>query len=196
MTEQRSAGGTGAPEEEEIVVGEVVDATPAPTAAELGLELPDDADFARDMLLAEIAAAREQSAEYLDALRRLQADFDNYRKRVLREQTDLVTRASGRLVEALLPVLDGFDAALSHLAEAPEAVRDGIAGLGRELAAVLERDGLVRVGAIGDPFDPHIHEAVASDGGEGEARVGEIFRAGYQLGGKVLRPAMVTVVHA
>jgi molecular chaperone GrpE len=134
--------------------------------------------------------------ELVDTLRRVQADFENYRKRVLREQTTLVERATERLVEDLLPVLDSFDGALgSFTDDSPEAekVRDGVVGIRSQLVSVLEKAGLERIDATSAVFDPNEHEAVMQDEGDGDPHVGQILRTGYRLKGRVLRPAMVRV---
>ena len=102
----------------------------------------------------------------------MQADFENYRKRVLREQTALVDRATERLVEDLLPVLDSFDGALASVsADTPETekIRDGVDGIRAQLVTVLEKAGLERIEADGAPFDPNEHEAVLQDDGDGRA---------------------------
>jgi molecular chaperone GrpE len=161
-----------------------------------------------DLAAAEAAVASDLSqleqlegerAELIETLRRVQADFENYRKRVLREQTALVERATERLVEDLLPVLDSFDGALGSLggSDSPEAekVRDGVVGIRTQLVSVLEKAGLERIEADGAPFDPNEHEAVLQDSGSGEPHVAETMRTGYRLKGRVLRPAMVRVTH-
>jgi molecular chaperone GrpE len=155
------------------------------------------AEAAVESDLSELEQVQGERAELLDTLRRVQADFENYRKRMLREQTTQVERATERLVEELLPVLDSFDGALGSLGEAdsPEAekVRDGVVGIRAQLVAVLEKAGLERIDATGAEFDPNEHEAVMQDDGEGEPHVGEVLRTGYRLKGRVLRPAMVRV---
>ncbi|HEX4531135.1 MAG TPA: nucleotide exchange factor GrpE [Acidimicrobiia bacterium] len=156
-----------------------------------------EAQAAVEADLAQLAGERN---ELVDTLRRVQADFENYRKRVLREQTSLVERATERLVEDLLPVLDSFDGALGSLAgtDSPEAekVRDGVVGIRTQFVSVLEKAGLERIEADGTPFDPNEHEAVLQDAGTGEPHVAETMRTGYRLKGRVLRPAMVRVTHA
>jgi molecular chaperone GrpE len=156
-----------------------------------------EAQAAVESDLSELEQLQGERAELLDTLRRVQADFENYRKRMLREQTTQVERATERLVEELLPVLDSFDGALGSLGEAdsPEAekVRDGVVGIRSQLVAVLEKAGLERIDAAGAEFDPNEHEAVMQDDGEGEPNVGEVLRTGYRLKGRVLRPAMVRV---
>ncbi len=156
-----------------------------------------EAEAAVESDLSELEQLQGERAELLDTLRRVQADFENYRKRVLREQTALVERATERLVDDLLPVLDSFDGAVGSFgsADTPEAekVRDGVVSIRAQLGTVLEKAGLERVDATGAEFDPNEHEAVMQDDGDGEPRVGEILRTGYRLKGRVLRPAMVRV---
>jgi molecular chaperone GrpE len=156
----------------------------------------DEAEAAVESDLTQLVGERN---ELVDTLRRVQADFENYRKRVLREQTALVERATERLVEDLLPVLDSFDGALGSLAgsDSPEAekVRDGVIGIRSQFVSVLEKNGLERIEADGAAFDPNEHEAVMQDSGAGEPHVAETMRTGYRLKGRVLRPAMVRVTH-
>lgn len=174
----------GRPDEFEA---EVAEAQASVTEAEAAVE-------------SDLSQLEGERAELLDTLRRVQADFENYRKRVLREQTALVERATERLVEDLLPVLDSFDGALGSLpaADSPEGekVRNGVVGIRTQLVTVLEKAGLERIEATGAEFDPNEHEAVLQDDGDGEPRVGEIMRTGYRLKGRVLRPAMVRVTRA
>jgi molecular chaperone GrpE len=128
--------------------------------------------------------------DYLDDLRRLQAEFDNYKKRTIKEQTALVERATQRLIERLLPVLDDFDRALAH------AGRDGGFELVyKQLKEVLTQEGLQEIPALGRPFDPQVHEAIESieDESVSEPVVKDVYRTGYRLKGKVIRPAMVVV---
>ena len=129
--------------------------------------------------------------------RRVQADFENYRKRVLREQTSLVERATEGLVENLLPVLDSFELAVVNLEGGDvdiDKVRKGVELVFAEFFAVLEKAGLERIESHGVAFDPNEHEAVMQDDGDGEPVVGDVLRTGWKLKGRVLRPAMVKVV--
>ncbi len=154
---------------------------------------PEEAAAAVESDLAELQGER---AELVDTLRRVQADFENYRKRVLREQTALVDRATDRLIEQLLPILDSFDGALASVtADTPEMDKlvDGLHGIHSQLMGVLEKAGLERIMADGAPFDPNEHEAVMQDAGDGEPHVAETMRTGYRLNGKVIRPSMVRV---
>ncbi len=133
--------------------------------------------------------------DLLDTSRRLQADFENYRKRVVREQTALVERSTEGLLEQLLPVLDSFELAVRNLesSDVDEKVRKGIELVYAELSSVVERSGLERIECHGAPFDPNEHEAVMQDEGDGEPHVDTVLRTGWKLKGRVLRPAMVKV---
>jgi molecular chaperone GrpE len=131
--------------------------------------------------------------EFRHLAQRVQADFENYRKRVLREQTALAERAAESLIEQLLPVLDNFELALVSLDDADEKVRKGVELAYADFVSVLERAGLQRIATDGQPFDPEVHESVMHEQGEGGPVVVETMRDGYALKGRVLRPAMVKV---
>jgi molecular chaperone GrpE len=143
--------------------------------------------------LRDLAAERD---ELRGAAQRIQADFENYRKRVMRDQAALSQRATEQLVEAMLPALDAFEMAVVSLGDADEKVRKGVQLAVGELNGVLERQGLARIAELDVPFDPNCHEAVMQDDGDGEPRVGDVLRTGYALNGRVLRPAMVKVTRA
>jgi len=149
-------------------------------------------------VVADIESLLRERDDLLDTSRRLQADFENYRKRVLREQTALAERASEALVEQLLPVLDTFELALSNMGGEADVdkVRKGVELVFAELVGVLEKAGLERIEAVGSPFDPNEHEAVMQDDGDGDPVVDGVLRAGWKLKGRVLRPAMVKVTRA
>ena len=136
-----------------------------------------------------VAAVAEEN-NFLDDLRRVQADFDNYRKRMLREQTQLAQRASAKVIERLLPVLDNFESAISH----------GEGGTGvelvyKELRRALEEEGLEEIPAEGTPFDPRVHEAfeAVEDAEVDEPMVRSVLRRGYRLKDQIMRPSMVSV---
>ncbi|HEY7659385.1 MAG TPA: nucleotide exchange factor GrpE [Actinomycetota bacterium] len=144
----------------------------------------------------EVDLVRAQAAEYRDHLQRLQAEFDNYRKRVMKEQTRAVEMAAQPVVLRLLEVLDEFDLALLAAERTPdfEQFRKGVELVYAKLADTLHAEGLERIEADGKPFDPVEHEALMQTGeGDGEPHVGEVFRQGYRLKGRVLRPASVRV---
>ena len=142
-----------------------------------------EAAVEQDLDVARLARERD---DYLDALKRLQADFENYKKRVLKQQTEHLERAAEGLVEKLLPVLDTFDLALKHGG-------DGLDQVQGQLMAALEKEGLERLDPMGKPFDPNESEAVAHEEGDGGPVVSEVMRTGYRFKGKLLRPAMVKV---
>lgn len=133
-------------------------------------------------------ALRERD-DYLDALRHLQADFENYRKRVAKQQVDLSARATESLVEKLLPALDVADLAVAHGASGE------VEQVCNTLLDALEREGLERIQPpAGRSFDPTLHDAVAHEEGDGAGQeIAEVLRAGYSWKGRVLRPAMVKV---
>jgi molecular chaperone GrpE len=149
-----------------------------------------------------ISALEEQAAllekerdEYLDDLKRLAADFENYRKRAARDQESLVARAHERLVKELLPVLDDLERTLEAAEQHDEAkLVDGVRLVREALRQSLEREGLVEIEAEGR-FDPHVHEALLAQPAEGREQgdVLAVVQKGYRLGDKVLRPARVVV---
>lgn len=150
---------------------------PRAGGGELGVGGPGDA--------ADVAETRD----YLEDLRRLQADFENYRKRMMREQAETGSRAVARLVEKLLPVLDNFERAVRH-----GQGGEGVQLVFKELQEVLAQAGLEEIPSQGEPFDPNVHEAVASvEDDVDEPHVKEVFRRGYRMAGRVLRPSMVVV---
>jgi len=131
--------------------------------------------------------------EYLDALQRLQADFENYRKRVARSSVDAADRAAGEVVVKMLPVLDAFDLAAAHFANAPSEEAEALDQARGLLLDALSKEGLERIDAVGVEFSPQVHDAVAHVEGENGPVVDQVLRAGYRWKGAVLRPAMVKV---
>jgi molecular chaperone GrpE len=179
---------------DEQVVVERADEAPQELAPEQAAESSAEASA---VIAADLDAARAEAESYLDDLRRLQADFDNYRKRMLREQTARVASASQALVARLLPVLDNFELAVSSAEQSRDFDRmlKGVEMVFGELREVLQSEGLVKIEAEGKPFDPERHEAVVAVEQEGAepGMVVDVVRTGYELRGKVLRPAMVKV---
>jgi molecular chaperone GrpE len=145
----------------------------------------------------ELAEARRQASEYLEHVRRLKAEFDNYRKRVLKEQTRAVEMASEPLVRRLLEVLDEFDLALMAAEQKPDFDRflHGVELVYAKLQDILRSEGLERIEAKGKSFDPGQHEALLQSGeGDGEPVVADVLRQGYSMKGRVIRPAGVRVL--
>ncbi len=142
--------------------------------------------------LVKVAAQRD---EYLALAQRTQADFENYRKRVAREAASAQERGVAGLAKELLPALDNLDRAL-EAAEADDPLLKGVRLVRSELAAALARAGIESFNPLGEPFDPSLHEAVATapaaEGGASGA-VLEVYQDGYRLGESILRPARVVV---
>jgi molecular chaperone GrpE len=142
----------------------------------------------------ETEALRNENEELIDTLQRLQAEFDNYRKRAARDQESLVARAHERLVKELLPVVDDLERALVAAEQHEEAkLEEGVRLVHRALADALEREGLAEIETDGK-FDPHVHEALLTQPSEAEeGAVIEVLQKGYRLGDRVLRPSRVVV---
>ena len=170
-------------------------------------EVPERADPAPEADSKAVAedAAREDSeakklATDLENLRqtlvRHQADFANYRKRAEKENSEAGKRATARVVEALIPVLDGFEHALAAHREAEyENYRRGFEIIYKQLLDNLARLGVERVEPLGQPFDPHLHQAMdrAETTDHADGTILEVYQPGYVYHGRVLRPAMVRV---
>jgi molecular chaperone GrpE len=141
-----------------------------------------------------LAAAEAKAQEHLTDLKRLAAEFENYKKRAAREQAALSARATERLVKELLPIVDDLERALEAAEQHEEAkLEEGVRLVHRQLASVLEREGLAEIEADGK-FDPHVHEALLSQPSEAEeGSVIEVLQKGYRLGDRVVRPARVVV---
>ena len=170
-------------------------ATDGSDAADAPSELSEEALAEASLIVAnDVNALQRERDEYLDGLRRVQAEFENYRKRVIQQQADVVERAAEAIVSQLLPVLDACDAAVQHGA-------DDVAPVQAQLLDTLTKQGLERLDPAGEAFDPNFHEAVmhepsdddGGEGGDGGAVVAEVLRTGYSWKGRVLRPAMVKV---
>ena len=145
----------------------------------------------------EAQALRKERDDLLDTLQRLQAEFDNYRKRAARDQQSLVTRAHERLVKELVPVVDDLERAL-EAAEAHEEAKleEGVALVARSLGDILRKEGLEEIPTEGK-FDPHVHEALLSQPAEAEeGSIIEVIQKGYRLGDRVIRPARVVIAAA
>ena len=156
------------------------------TAAEPEAEAPEQVD--------ELAEAMRERDEYLDALQRLKAEFDNYRKRVARDQQELAARAHERLVKELVPVLDDLERALEAAAAHEEGkLEDGVRLVHRSLADALAKEGLREIATEG-AFDPHTQEALLSQPSDAdEGTIIQVLQKGYALGDRVVRPARVVI---
>jgi molecular chaperone GrpE len=146
----------------------------------------------------ELAEARRRADEYLADLQRVKAEYDNYRKRVLREQTRALELASEGVMVRLLEVLDEFELALAAAEQETEASDRFVHGVHMVYAKLLEllkAEGLERIDAAGKTFDPQLHEALLQGDGpeDGEPFVADVLRTGYTLKGRIIRPAGVKV---
>jgi molecular chaperone GrpE len=159
------------------------DATNGPVAEAEGEEVED-----------RVAAAEARADEHLKDLQRLAAEFDNYRKRVVRDQELSAARAKEQVVKDLLPVVDDLERALEAAEQHEEAkLEEGVRLVQRALQDVLRRQGLEEI-ETGGRFDPHVHEALlAQPSDEEEGSVIQVAQKGYRLGDLVLRPARVVV---
>ena len=186
-------GGTGGPDEGSVPSQDPIEEL-AHTAEDVAEGELLDAEIVIEGAGGELERLTAERDEYLAHLQRTQAEFDNYRKRMLRDQTAHLERATAGLIEQLLPVLDAFELALGSAGTDAERLRKGVELVYGELLGALEKAGLERIEALGKPFDPAEHEAVMHVENEGgEPGVQDVVRTGYRLKGRVLRPAMVKV---
>jgi molecular chaperone GrpE len=175
--------------DETVVVGAGDQPAPAP-GAQPATEPVED----------RIADLERQRDEYLDHLRRLAADFDNYKKRQARLAEQQTAQAGSRILRSLLPVLDDLERSLAALEAAgvDETLRGGVVLTGRALRDVLDREGLAEIAPEGETFDPREHEALMAQptAEVAEGTVLAVVQAGWRLGEQVLRPARVVVATA
>jgi molecular chaperone GrpE len=155
---------------------------------------PDKAEEAVAELEERLALLERERDEYLADLKRVAAEFDNFRKRVARDQEAQAARAHERLVKELLPVLDDLERALVAAEEHEEAkLEEGVRLVHRELRSALGKEGLVEIETDG-AFDPHVHEALLTQpSDEDDGAILEVIQKGYRLGDRVLRPARVVI---
>ena len=179
---------------------EAPDTTPAPLDEAAPSSTPGVAAdaAAEDDLVTRLADAEARRDEYLDHYRRVAAEFDNYKKRIAREQQALFQRASERLVADLLPVLDDLERAVDAFADhSKEHVAEGVSLVHRALKTLLEKEGLVELDPSGEAFDPHRHEALLQQPSAAvEGTVIEVLQKGFVLGDRVIRPARVVIAAA
>lgn len=139
----------------------------------------------------DLCKAREEAEKYLDMARRLQADFDNYRKRTQKENEDFRKYASEGIVKELLPIIDDLDRALANVREDTD-LSVGIRGVRKNMMKVLEEKGVKDIPAEGR-FNPELHEALCTVEGDKDGDIAEVLQKGYQMNGRVLRYAKVRV---
>src|SRR5919109_4716723 len=144
-----------------------------------------------------LAEVEKERDDYLGDLQRVAAEFENYRKRVARDQESLAARAHERLVKELLPVLDDLERAVQAAERHSERERvkleEGVRLVHRELQEALAKEGLVEIETNGR-FDPHVHEALLSQPSDkDDGAILEVLQKGYRLGDRVVRPARVVI---
>lgn len=164
-----------------------------PSEEEALRQAVQDGDFDIKEFLDQFKAAEAAKAEAEAKALRLQADFDNYRRRSKQDTEAAIHRAAGDLIGNILPVLDNFERAWKAMADGPD--KDGVTLIARQLLDVLANAGLAPIEAQGKDFDPNLHHAVsqAEAGEEMKGKVTSILQKGYTLNGKLLRAAMVQV---
>jgi molecular chaperone GrpE len=170
------------------------EALPAGPAAEAALP-----EAAPPGLCDDLERLQQERDQYYDRLLRQAAEFENYRKRVERERREQAEYAATDVLRSLLPLVDGMERALAAPAPAEaEPYRKGVEIIHRQMLDVLRRHGVTPIEAVGQPFDPHRHEAVLHEESPGHAdgEVIEELQRGYRLGDRLLRPAMVKVAKA
>jgi molecular chaperone GrpE len=143
----------------------------------------------------DLETAIEERDRYFEQLQRSVAEFANYRRRIDQEREQVREIANRILLAQILPVLDDLQRAVEASPEHPadQSWVDGVAHIERKFAGVLERAGVTPIEALGQPFDPSVHEAVATEPGSSGSTVVEVYQTGYRLGQSLLRPAMVKV---
>lgn len=151
----------------------------------------EEGEASVEELQAQLDEAKEQADKYLDMARRLQADFDNYRKRTERDNEDFRKFACSSIVKDLLNVVDDLDRALAS-AGGESVLLEGVRGVRSNLMKVLEANGLREIPAEGR-FDPNYHEALCVADGDEDDMIAEVLQKGYTLNGKVIRYAKVRV---
>ena len=167
-------------------------------AQNAGADQSDEAKLSADSAAAEAEVAKiaGELNELRQTLMRRQADFDNYRKRIEKERADDAKRTTARVIESLIPIIDGFEQALAAHREAEyENYRKGFELIYRQLVDNVARLGVGRTDPLGKQFDPHLHQAMdrTETGDKDEGTILQVFQPGYVFHGRVLRPAMVRV---
>lgn len=179
-------------QDNQIITDEVAE-TPEPHT--LGVELPADPKEGVDLLLRALEASQQESTDYLGDLKRVAADFDNFRKRTMRDQATMLDRAAERVIQKLLPALDSFDAAVNAEveSEAGKQLLSGMLSTREQLLGSLAEEGLTVIPTVGETFDPEVHEPVGAPNGAGELVVSEELRRGYRLNDRLIRAALVSL---
>ncbi len=168
-----------------------------PLDPELEDDLGAELEMRGDQLMAELEIARKEAAHNLETAQRVQAEFENYRKRIARDHADAMKRAGERIVGHLLPVVDSLERAIDHVTAGGDTddLLSGVEMVHGQLLDVLAKEGVVQIDPFGEPFDTLKHQAVGQkeDPELPEGTVVEIYQKGYEMHGRVVRPASVVV---
>jgi molecular chaperone GrpE len=185
----KKANTSEAEQDQAVTPDEVLDPE---TAEELEEQISEDLEE-----LDELAQAKAETEELRDHYIRLKAEWDNYRKRTESERASERSRATQRLVEKLLPVVDDLERAIIHADNnsIEQSVIDGIIAVSNKLGDILKSEGLQTINPEGERFDANLHSAISKvdDDTINDETVVQVFQKGYEMGGRVLRPAMVVV---
>jgi molecular chaperone GrpE len=169
--------------------------TPEPQTAQTGSDTGGETKAGAE-LQQDLDQARSENEELKDRLVRAQADFENYKRRMQREKEELAVYANQKLILNLLPVLDNLERALTTAASpGDEKLRQGVELTARSFRELMGKEGITAIEAVGQPFDPNVHEAVMTEEST-EQEDGTVlfeFQKGYRLGDRVIRPSMVKV---
>ncbi len=163
-------------------------ATQAENAAEDATAEPEETD--------PLAAANEEIGKLKDQLLRTMAEFENFRKRTIKEKTDLILNGGQKTIAAILPVMDDFERALADKSEDPVAIKEGVRMIFNKFEKALEAQGVRKIDAVGQDFDTDYHEAIAMVPGMGDDKKGKVIdcvQTGYTMNDKVIRHAKVAV---
>jgi molecular chaperone GrpE len=164
-----------------------------PLSEDNGPTRSDDAITVKEAVNDKDTTSTDQIDWQAQALR-LQSDMENFRKRQTRRADEAIAAERERLLRRILPVVDNFERALKHDSPGDEGLRQGVELIYRELVRLLEAEGVTRLETVGQPFRPSLHEAIATTPAEVESdTIVEEIEAGYELDGKLLRPARVVV---
>ncbi|WP_019553273.1 nucleotide exchange factor GrpE [Propionispira raffinosivorans] len=149
-----------------------------------------------ETLKAELEQKQKDVLEHADRVKRLQADFDNFRRRTRQEKEELSTFVVQGLIKDLLPLLDNLERAISVESADETSLREGVSMIYKQFFAALEKNGLESIKAVGEKFDPNFHQAImrVEDADKEDDIVAEELQKGYSVHGRVIRPSMVKVV--
>jgi molecular chaperone GrpE len=183
--------------EEEIQADQTKQSSQVQTPEETGESKPQEAEQPKDDLQTQLEEAKEQLIKQKELLLRTAAEYDNYRKRTEREKLGLYSDATSAAVIEFLPVADNLTRALDQKDCTVEDLRKGVEMVHGQMEAALKKLGATEMGAVGEPFNPDLHNAVShvDDENAGENTIVQVFQKGYKINDKVVRHAMVQVAN-